>query len=36
MMFFFILASLWFHFWRYRFVKRGDQFTMPWPRPQGY
>ena len=26
----------WFHFWRYRFVKRGDQFTMPWPRPQGY
>ena len=36
MMFFFILASLWFHFWRYRFVRRGDQFTMPWPRPQGY
>ncbi len=36
MMFFFILASLWFHFWRYRFVRRGDQFTMPWPRPKGY
>jgi ethanolamine permease len=36
MMFFYILASLWFHFWRYRFVRRGDQFTMPWPRPQGY
>ena len=36
MMCYFILASLWFHFWRYRFVRRGDQFTMPWPRPQGY
>jgi ethanolamine permease len=36
MMFYFILVSLWFHFWRYRFVRRGDQFTMPWPRPQGY
>lgn len=36
MMCFYILASLWFHFWRYRFVRRGDQFTMPWPRPQGY
>lgn len=33
---FYILASLWFHFWRYRFVNRGAQFTMPWPRPQGY
>ncbi|MFC6486990.1 APC family permease [Nitratireductor sp. GCM10026969] len=36
MMSFYIIASLWFHFWRYRFVKRGDQFTMPWPRPIGY
>ena len=36
MMCFYIIASLWFHFWRYRFVRRGDQFTMPWPRPQGY
>jgi ethanolamine permease len=36
MMCYFILVSLWFHFWRYRFVRRGDQFTMPWPRPQGY
>lgn len=36
MLCFYIIASLWFHFWRYRFVKRGDQFTMPWPRPQGY
>jgi ethanolamine permease len=36
MLCFYIIASLWFHFWRYRFVRRGDQFTMPWPRPQGY
>ncbi len=33
---FYIVVSLWFHFWRYRFVNRGTQFTMPWPRPQGY
>lgn len=33
---FYIIVSLWFHFWRYRFVKRGAQFTMPWPRPRGY
>jgi ethanolamine permease len=33
---FYIVASLWFHFWRYRFVNRGAQFTMPWPKPQGY
>jgi ethanolamine permease len=33
---FYIVVSLWFHFWRYRFVTRGDQFTMPWPRPRGY
>ena len=33
---FYIIASLWFVFHRYRFVKRGDQFTMPWPRPKGY
>jgi ethanolamine permease len=36
MMAFYIVASLWFHFYRYRFVRRGDQFTMAWPRPQGY
>jgi ethanolamine permease len=36
MLSFYIIASLWFHFWRYRFVRRGDQFTMPWPRPLGY
>lgn len=33
---FYIVVSLWFHFWRYRFVKRASQFTMPWPRPRGY
>ena len=33
---FYIVVSLWFHFWRYRFVDRGAQFTMPWPKPQGY
>ncbi|MCX7889054.1 MAG: APC family permease [Rhodobacteraceae bacterium] len=33
---FYIVASLWFHFWRYRFVDRGAQFTMPWPKPRGY
>jgi ethanolamine permease len=36
MMAFYIVASLWFAFYRYRYVRRGDQFTMPWPRPQGY
>lgn len=33
---FYIVVSLWFHFWRYRFVNRGAQFTMPWPKPLGY
>jgi ethanolamine permease len=33
---FYVLASLWFAFHRYKYVKRGDQFTMPWPRPRGY
>lgn len=33
---FYIVVSLWFHFWRYRFVNRGAQFTMPWPKPKGY
>jgi ethanolamine permease len=36
MMGFYIVASCWFAFHRYRYVKRGDQFTMPWPRPVGY
>ncbi|HVT50596.1 MAG TPA: APC family permease [Dongiaceae bacterium] len=36
MMAFYWIVSLWFHFRRYKFVKRGDQFTMNWPRPQGY
>ncbi len=33
---FYIVVSLWFHFHRYRYVDRGAQFTMPWPKPQGY
>lgn len=33
---FYIIVSLWFHFWRYRFVHRAGQFTMPWPKPEGY
>jgi ethanolamine permease len=33
---FYIIVSLWFHFWRYRFVGRGSQFNMPWPKPRGY
>jgi len=36
MMVFYILASVWFAMHRYKFVKRGDQFTMPWPRPVGH
>ncbi len=36
MVVFYIIMSLWFHFYRYQYVKRGDQFTMPWPKPQGY
>lgn len=34
MMGFYIVASLWFHFHRYKYVRRADQFTMPWPRPR--
>jgi ethanolamine permease len=33
---FYIVASVWFTVRRYPFVKRADQFTMPWPRPKGY
>jgi ethanolamine permease len=36
MMVFYIIASLWFALHRYKFVKRGAQFTMPWPKPVGY
>ena len=35
-MVFYIIASLWFAYHRYQYVKRGDQFTMAWPRPKGY
>jgi ethanolamine permease len=33
---FYLLASVWFVLFRYRYVHRGKQFTMPWPRPKGY
>jgi ethanolamine permease len=33
---FYLLASVWFVFFRYKYVARGRQFTMPWPRPKGY
>ena len=36
MMAFYIGASLWFAFHRYKYVRRGDQFTMAWPKPRGY
>ncbi|MGD9741266.1 MAG: APC family permease [Dongiaceae bacterium] len=36
MMAFYIVVSLWFAFHRYKYVRRGDQFTMAWPRPRGY
>jgi len=36
MMVFYILASVWFSFHRYKFVRRGEQFTMNWPKPNGY
>ncbi len=36
MMAFYITASLWFHFHRYKYVRRGDQFQMTWPKPLGY
>ena len=36
MVVFYIIMSLWFHFYRYQYVRRGEQFTMPWPKPKGY
>ena len=36
MVVFYLVVSLWFHFYRYQYVRRGDQFTMPWPKPKGY
>jgi ethanolamine permease len=36
MVVFYIIMSLWFHFYRYQYVRRGAQFTMPWPKPKGY
>jgi len=36
MMVFYAVTSIWFVFFRYKYVRRGDQFTMAWPRPKGY
>lgn len=33
---FYFIATVWFHFRRYKYVRRGKQFTMPWPRPRGF
>ncbi|MCZ7661520.1 MAG: amino acid permease [Thermoleophilia bacterium] len=35
-MLFYLIASLWFVFHRYRMVDRSKLYTMPWPRPKGY
>jgi len=36
MMLFYVIVSVWFVVFRYKYVRRGDQFTMPWPKPIGY
>ena len=36
MMVFYIVASVWFAVHRYKYCRRGEQFTMPWPKPRGY
>jgi ethanolamine permease len=36
MMLFYIVASIWFVAFRYKYVRRADQFTMAWPKPLGY
>jgi ethanolamine permease len=33
---FYLAASIWFVVFRYKYVRRGAQFSMPWPRPKGY
>lgn len=33
---FYLMATIWFHFRRYKYVRRGQQFAMPWPRPNGF
>jgi len=35
-MLFYVIVSVWFVVFRYKYVRRGDQFTMPWPKPIGY
>lgn len=36
MLAFYFIISIWFHFFRYKYVNRAAQFTMPWPKPVGY
>ncbi len=36
MLAFYFIISIWFHFFRYKYVDRAAQFTMPWPKPIGY
>lgn len=33
---FYFVATIWFHFRRYKYVRREQQFEMPWPRPRGF
>lgn len=33
---FYILISIWFHFHRYKYVSRVEQWQMDWPKPVGY
>ncbi len=33
---FYFLATVWFHFRRYKYVQPEHQFTMSWPRPKGF
>jgi ethanolamine permease len=35
-MLFYMVASVWFVFHRYKMVDRSKLYTMPWPRPEGY
>lgn len=36
MLAFYFIISIWFHFFRYKYVNRAAQFSMPWPKPVGY
>jgi ethanolamine permease len=36
MLTFYIAISVWFHFHRYKYVSRVEQWQMDWPKPVGY